>query len=274
MNGAPLPTSDPPPAALALPTGPLAYVDEGPREAPALLAVHGIPGSVRDFRYLAPQLTDRVRLIRVDLPGFGGSAPVDDAIDGLTGRAHGVLALADHLGLRDFGVLGHSMGGATAVVLAAEHRQRVRALVLVASVALSLHRGMGMTPRAYRLLARGLRLPLLGPLLARSARAEYRRRRFPGADEMDAGALALQLRAVGATDFERIRRAVRGALPPTLLAYARDDHMVEGWIAEELARELPAARVLSFDDGGHNLQKTRAAELAAAIKECLGACPG
>jgi haloalkane dehalogenase len=68
-------TSDPPPEVLQLPEGPLAYIDEGPREGRALIAVHGIPGSARDFRYLAPQLSSRVRFVRFDMPGFGGSAP-------------------------------------------------------------------------------------------------------------------------------------------------------------------------------------------------------
>jgi len=225
---------------------------------------------VRDFRYLAPQLSGRLRFVRVDLPGFGGSAAADEAIDSLTGRARAVLALADHLGLARFSVLGHSMGGATAFVLAGEHRERVEQLVLISSVALSLHRGLGLAPATYRRLASGLRLPVVGPLLVRLARAQYRRRRFPGAETLDAATLGLHLRAAAATDFPRIRRAVAGPLPPTLLAYARDDHMVETWISEELARALPAARILVFDEGGHNLQKTRALELGTAIREQLG----
>lgn len=266
----PLLASDPPTTTAALPFGPVAYVDEGPRDAPALIAVHGIPGSVRDFRYLAPQLTDRVRFVRLDLPGFGASPPQGDALDSLSGRARVVVALADHLGLMQFAVLGHSMGGGTALVLAAEHRERVRHLVLVASVALSLHRGIGMTPRLYGLLSWSLHLPLLGELLSRRVRAEYRRRRFTVTDAMDARMLSLQLRAVAATDFRLLRRAVAGPLPPTLLAYSRDDPMIETWISEEMAQAMASARVLAFDEGGHNLQKTRAAELAAAICEGLG----
>jgi pimeloyl-ACP methyl ester carboxylesterase len=264
-----LPTSDPAPATLSLPGGPLSYVDEGPRGAPAVLCLHGIPGSVRDFRYLAPQLTDRLRVVRVDLPGFGGSAAVPSAIDDLSERARRMIALADHLDLDRFAVLGHSMGGASAIATAADHQRRVRLLVLVASVALSLHRGLGMPPWAFGLAARGLAAPLLGPLLVRWARALYRRRRFPGADGMDAESLGVQFRSIAALDFRRTRRIIRRGLPPVLLAYARDDHMVETEISEELARALPEARVLRFDQGGHNLQKTRAVELAGAIKESL-----
>jgi pimeloyl-ACP methyl ester carboxylesterase len=60
---------------------------------------------------------------------------------------------------------------------------------------------------------------------------------------------------------------VRRPLPPALIAYARDDHMIETAVAEELAAAVPGARVMAFDEGGHNIQKTRAAELGAAIRE-------
>jgi pimeloyl-ACP methyl ester carboxylesterase len=264
-----LPTSDPAPASLDLPEGPLSYVDEGPRDAPAVVAVHGIPGSVRDFRYLAPQLTDRVRFVRVDMPGFGGSAPVRDAIESLAGRARVVLALADRLGLRRFAILGHSMGGGTALVLASDHASRVSHVVLLASVALSLHRGLGMSPRVFGWLSRGATAPLIGSVLLPLMRAQYRSRRFPGADQMGPAAFAVHFRAFAALDFVRLRRAVEGPLPPTLLAYARDDHMVETWVSEELARAMPRARVVAFEEGGHNIQKTRAVELGQAIKEMI-----
>ena len=264
-------TSDPPAEVLNLPEGPLAYIDEGPREAPALVAIHGIPGSARDFRYLAPQVSSRVRFVRPDLPGFGGSAPTPAAVNGLTGRARVLIALADRLGLARFGVLGHSMGGSTALVMAAEHAARVDRLALVASVALRPHRGLAISPRSLGLIGRGLGLPLLKDLLVPAARERYRKRGFPGADQMDAAAFAVHFRALAAVDFARLRRAVTRPLPPTLVAYARDDHLIETELSEELARSLPGARVLVFGAGGHNLQKTRAVELGRAIADWLGA---
>jgi pimeloyl-ACP methyl ester carboxylesterase len=81
----------------------------------------------------------------------------------------------------------------------------------------------------------------------------------------------IHFRAIGAPDFAALRRAVAAGLPPTLLAWARDDHMLESEIPEELSRAIPGVRALAFPDGGHNIQKTRAAELGAAIREWLGA---
>lgn len=269
-----LAVSDPPLTALKLAQGTLTYSDEGPPDAPALLAVHGIPGSVRDFRHLGPLLSDRLRFIRVDLPGFGGSAPVDDAVDSFTGRARVVVELADALGLAQFSILGHSMGGGTALVLAAARAQRVRLLALVSSVALSRHRGLGLPPTVFALMGRLLRVPGLGHLLLPWMRAEYKRRRLPGAETMNRAEMARQLRAIAAVDFALMRRSVRVALPRTLLAYAKDDHMIETHVSEELARALSQARVLAFDSGGHNLQKTRAVELAQALRQELGVADG
>lgn len=265
-----LPTSDPVLSVFPGPRGRLTYVDEGPREAPAFFTLHGVPGSVRDFRYLAPALLPHLRLVRVDLPGFGGSEATEAATRSFQGRAEAVLELADHLGLSRFGVIGHSMGGGTAMVLAARERERVSHLVLLASIGLTRHRGLGRGPLAFRLLGHALGVPLLGTLLVGWARAAYRRRRFPGAEQLTRHDFSVHMRAIGAADFEVLRRAVASGLPPTLVAWSRDDPMLEPAIPEELARRIPGARTVVYDDAGHNLQKTRAPELAAAIRALVG----
>jgi pimeloyl-ACP methyl ester carboxylesterase len=269
-----LPTSDPEPSRFERASGPLAYVDEGPPSSPALIAVHGIPGSVRDFRYLVPQLVPRVRAVRIDLPGFGGSPTYAPALASLDERASAVVDLADHLRIERFAVLGHSMGGATALMTASRHHDRVTALVLLASVGLRPHRGLGMSPRSFRLLARGLKVPLLRHFLVRVSRDRYRRRRFPGADEIDARTFAIHFEAIGAADFAELRRLVEGPLPAVLMAFARDDHMVDADIQDELAATLRNRRVLAFEAGGHNVQKTRAVELGQAIVELLESATG
>lgn len=258
--------SDPPVREVELPQGVVAYTDEGPAAAPALIAVHGIPGSVRDFRYLAPYLTDAVRLVRVDLPGFGASPPSDAAVRTLQGRADVLASLADVLALQRFGLLGHSMGGGSALVLAAQQPRRVSLLVLVASLALRPHRGLMMPPRWFGMLAGAFERPWLAPALARLFRAQYKKRRFSGADRMTAADFALHCRAIAAADFALLRWAAASPRPPTVVAYASDDPLIQPWISRELTAAMPDARVLAFEEGGHHLQKTRAADLAEAIR--------
>ncbi len=224
-----------------------------------------MPGCVRDFRYLAPQLTSALRFVRVDLPGFGGSA-AKGADSTFAANARVVVEVADHLGLRDLTVLGHSMGGGTALVAASEHAHRVRRIVLVASLALRRHRGLGAPPAFFRAGGRLVLLRAVQPLLVPWLRDQYRRRGFPGSEAMGAEDFARQFRILGGIDFAGLRRLVRGPLPPALVAFARDDQRVETAVSEELARALPQAEVLAFDRGGHNLQKTRAVELGEAIR--------
>ena len=61
--------SDPPVLTLQLPGGPVGYTDVG--DGPVVVALHGAPGSVRDWRWLGPLLEPRIRLVRVDMPGYG-----------------------------------------------------------------------------------------------------------------------------------------------------------------------------------------------------------
>jgi pimeloyl-ACP methyl ester carboxylesterase len=146
----------------------------------------------------------------------------------------------------------------------------VTLVALVASLGLTPHRGLAFPPRWFSALAASLERPWLARALVPLLRAQYRRRRFPGPERMTASDFALQCRAVAAADVRVMREAVSGPRPRTLVCYAADDPLVQPWIQEELAAAMPEARVLAFPDGGHQLQKTRAAELAAAIRQELG----
>ena len=68
-----------------------------------------------------------------DLPGYGGSPPVDPDAYAVPALAELMGRLADDLGWSRFVLVGHSWGGAIACHLAAAHPERVRALVLVDS---------------------------------------------------------------------------------------------------------------------------------------------
>jgi len=267
----PLPTSDPEALIAATPGGAVCYTDEGPRDAPALLCLHGVPGSVRDFRYLAPQLTEAVRVIRIDLPGFGCSAVQPEPLDSLPARGRVALAVADTLGIGRFALAGHSMGGAAALTASASAPDRVGRLVLLASMGATRHRGFDPGPREFGALAVLLQLPLVGRLLVPLARSAYRTRRFPGADAMSASDFALQFRALAAADFGLVGTLAAGPLPPALVAFARDDALIEPAVSEDLVARLSRPRVVRFESGGHNIQKTRASELGLEIGAFLAA---
>jgi pimeloyl-ACP methyl ester carboxylesterase len=68
-----------------------------------------------------------------DLPGYGGSPPVDAASFAVPALAELIGRLTDELGWDWFVLVGHSWGGAIACHLAAAHPHRIQALVLVDS---------------------------------------------------------------------------------------------------------------------------------------------
>jgi pimeloyl-ACP methyl ester carboxylesterase len=106
--------------------------DSGPREAPAVLLLHGFGSSLHTWEDWAQALSAERRVIRVDLPGAGltGADPTGDYGDA---RSLQVLeALLDRLGVARASLVGHSMGGRLAWRFAAEHPDRVERLVLVA----------------------------------------------------------------------------------------------------------------------------------------------
>ena len=262
-----LPKSDPPLLETRVAGARLTYTDEGEGK-PVFFAVHGVPGSVKDFRYLAPPLLSFARFVRVDLPGSGGSEPRREALRSLEARAETVLGLADELEIRKFGIIGHSMGGGTALLTASLAPERVSHLVLIAPMGLRPHRGLSRSRASFMRIAFMLKVPGLRRLVLPQVRHHYRRRKFPRADEMTADEYATQFESFTAADYPLLNRAARKPLPKkTLVVYAADDHLVEPQIPLELAEAIPGATTLRFEDGGHSIQKHKAAQIARAIRE-------
>lgn len=105
--------------------------DTGPRDAPALILLHGFGSSLHTFEPWAMALSDRYRVVRFDLPGTGLSS-VDPGNDYTDARSLVVLgALMDRLGLDTASLAGNSMGGRIAWRFAAEFPTRVDKLVLI-----------------------------------------------------------------------------------------------------------------------------------------------
>ncbi len=105
----------------------LAFQDQG--NGLPVLALAGLTRDSRDFDYLARHLTG-VRLIRLDSRGRGGSDWTGAATYTVSQEAQDALALLDHLGLAQAGIIGSSRGGLLGMVIAATARARLLGLCL------------------------------------------------------------------------------------------------------------------------------------------------
>jgi len=253
--------SDPPKARGSLGSGrPFAYCDEG--EGPAVVLVHGLPGSARDFRWLAPALAKSSRVLRPDMPGFGDTpAETAPGLD-VPARARFLLATMAALELERPVVAGHSMGGVVATRAAAMAPEAFGGLALIASPGLRVHRALRRGP--FRTLGKLLGSPLVRRALRKPMRDIFAASGFRhGSDDE----LSRTLRILAETSMAEHVTAlatVRRLELPTFHAWTEDDPMIEAAIMRDTALSL-GGEAHAFPDGGHNPQKHHAVEIAAAL---------
>ncbi len=254
--------ADPARRSVSIAGGQASYTDEG--AGVAIVAVHGLPGSARDFRWLAPQVCDHARLVRLELPGFGATPVASGPDPSPIGRARFTLAACEALGLERPLLLGHSMGGVVACAAATLQPEAFRGLALLSSPGLRPHAMLRRLPvaAASRLLRRRWAARWLAGLQRRLFQwAGFRG--YPGAE------LTRTIHCVAATSIAQHARRVRRLQLPTLVSWCDDDPLIEAELAEELAAACPAGPRLRFAQGGHNPQKSHAAEIGAALQAWL-----
>lgn len=238
----------------------MSYTDVG--EGPALLALHGAPGSVRDWRWLGPCIEDRARFIRLDQPGFGGTPRSSYPSPSFEGRARWLLRVLDGLKIERCAVVGHSIGGGLAAELGALDNERIRGVALVASMGPRAHHTFRRQP--FEQQAAGLlELPLLQLPLSWMIRRGFEQAGFPKGISL--ATIRQTMRLAWQADFARHGRNITKLRAPTLVAWAEDDHLIEPPIFEELAAGCPEGPRLRFEAGGHNIQKSQAVELGDAL---------
>ena len=106
----------------------LAYRESGPVAAPPLLLLHALGESGADWEQVAAALSGSWHVYALDLRGHGRSDWPGRYTLALL--RDDVIAFLDALGLSEVTVIGHSMGGAVAYLLAMRQPDRVRRLVL------------------------------------------------------------------------------------------------------------------------------------------------
>src|SRR5277367_5518343 len=107
------------------------HAEETGEGSPALVFVHYWGGSRRTWSDVIAGLSNRFRCIALDLRGWGKSDRQTDDYS-LFAQADDVAGVIESLGVKDFVLIGHSMGGKIAQILAGRRPAGLRAVVLVA----------------------------------------------------------------------------------------------------------------------------------------------
>ncbi len=243
--------------------------DSGPRDAPAVLMLHGMGGSLHSWEPWAQALTPQLRVIRLDLPGSGLSSPDPTGNYSDQRSMDLIVALLDQLQLDKASVVGHSMGGRIAWTLAATHPERVSKLVLVAPDGFaSPGFEYGKPPEVpgtlqlmrYSLPKWLLRMNLEPAYANASTMTDERATRYhalmlaPGAR----AALIARMQQSVLTDPVPLLQRITA---PTLLVWGKQDAMIPFTNAADYTRAIGGSRLVAFDGVGH-LPQEEAAEIS------------
>ena len=255
------------------------YVSVG--EGPAIVLVHGLAGTWRNWLENIPRLSDRHRVVALDLPGFGASPMPERAIT-MSGYGSVVATLVRELELPDSTVVvGHSMGG----VVATEALLNSPDAFAGACLAAAAGPGATRTPEGAELFAEGL-VSLYRDRPVRDPARSLSRKRLrtaqlapfiahPGliGTEILWELLAWGARppglfpaalALGKLDG---REGLARIEQPALLLWGARDLLVPLRVAYAYQRRLPDPELVVLNDTGHMLQMERPARFNWEVEE-------
>lgn len=219
----------------------LAFEELGPSRGgalgPAVLLLHGSPGSRAELNDLALSLSDDYRTIAPDLPGFGRSqSKVPDY--SIAAHADYAAQLLDRLEVREVHVVGFSMGGGVALELTRRGDERIRSLTLLASIGAQEFELFG----DYHLnhAVHGAQLAALWAV----------HRLTPHFGLLDGSLLSVPYaRNFFDTDQRPLRAALRDLDVPTLILHGETDSLVPVGAAREHHRLIPQSDLVVYPRG-------------------------
>ena len=250
-------------------------------EGTPVILIHDLLVSHLSFGDVLGPLAARFRVLAPDLPGFGESEKPTPAryAYGIEAFAETIVDLIAGLELGRVSVIGHSLGGAVAITLAAEHPELVEKLVLVDAMSY---------PFRFDWYSRLPLLPFVGgfffkQLYGRGAfRRHFRENVFsPGTelpieridrhyDQFNTPAARESAHAVlhAIRDTRPIVARVTRITAPTLVVWGRRDRLFPSSFGQRLAREIAGAR-LDVLDAGHAPHEERPPEFARSVTQFL-----
>lgn len=266
----------------------------GPADGPPVVYVHGLGGSARNWTELAGQLSGRAHGFALDMPGFGRSKPLMGHRPTLDSMAEIVIQAITKLCDGPVHLVGNSMGGSIALLVAAGRPDLVRTLTLISPAMPDLRPDFRRLSDPRMVLAY---LPVIGRRARRALAATTPRERaerllrlcFAEPERISDGRLELAveeyteqltkpwagtalvlatnalLRAWLRFGRNSLWKIANTVATPALVVWGEADRLVTVRKAPRTAKALPNARLLVLRNTGHVAQMERPDTVARAI---------
>lgn len=276
----------PPSLFVTLPDGPTVhYRDEGPRDAPVVVLLHGSNADLHTWQPWVDRLKNHYRLIRFDQRGHGLTGPAPDGDYAGDAFVRDVDSMASALGLTRFVLAGNSMGGGIAARYAMQHPERLAGLVLIDAVGAPVQRDGGgnlaftiaripvlnglafdVMPRA--LIERSLRQSVSNQAVVTPAVVDryWELGRYPGNRAATMARFSQEMTPFTPAQAAAIRM-------PALVMWGEEDRLVPFESGRWYADQLPRAKLVSYPDIGHLPMEEAANASAADLAEFLAGLP-
>jgi pimeloyl-ACP methyl ester carboxylesterase len=246
-------------------------------EGPSLVLLHGLFMDHTTWDPVSDELGRQYRVVAPDLPGFGQSEkpPESRFPYGINAFADAVVDLYAGLDLGRAIMVGHALGGAVAITLAARHPELISRLVLIDALCYSAQPGLA---------SRVALAPLIGgfafkQLWGKSAFKAYfkesylsRDARIPSA-RLDGyyesfntpAARASALATLRATrDTRAVVAHIARITTPTLVIWGSEDTLYPAALGQRMSREIPHAG-FQLVGAGHAPHEEQPSEVVQAI---------
>ena len=245
------------------------YVDAGSGD-PVLL-IHGLGGSIESWTNNIGELAKSLRVIAVDLPGFGLS---DKPKMNYTIKFYRefVVRFLKRLQLGQVSIVGSSLGGQVAAEVAINRHSLMKKLVLISPAGALPHSFNGspalwkyvkvINARSAQEVKRALFVLDNKPVDDSYAQLVYQKLLMPGAKEAFLSALAGSARA------PRLNNRLHRIRAPTLLIWGKEDYMIPVKFVEPFVK-MKNCRIVMLENCGHRPHFARPEVFNRIIAEFL-----
>jgi pimeloyl-ACP methyl ester carboxylesterase len=273
----------PPSQFILLPDGARAHVrDQGNKNGPVLVLVHGSNASLFTWEPWVARLGGDFRIVTMDMPGHGLTGAVPDHDYSQEGMVKFVNEVADKLALRKFALGGNSMGGGVAARYAEEHADRVSALILV-DAAGEPTPGGDRVPLVFKIARTPVLSKILLHITPRSLVEEGLNdaivRKSIITDKMiDQYWELARMAGSRAANGERfmlplnndVKNHIGDIKAPTLILWGAEDHLIPVLAAHEFQADISGSQLVIYPATGHIPQEEVADRSAQDVRTFLG----